>query len=187
MTHCDNCVENLRTGYGIAVLRVPATPEFQITIEERHARDQAWWQMIELSGVTEAIRKDPANHVSARQCAAERHPGILQYGRPEDSASQRQKSTASACRQSTTHSPRCSATATITRGSTGSRRLSTTAKSTHTSAGQNWICGSRKTVKLRMITRGEELTLTAVRYLRRCLLEGDIEALIAATIQSVGL
>ena len=31
-----------------------------------------------------------------------------------------------------------------------------------------------------MITRGEELTLTAVRYLRRCLLEGDIEALIAA-------
>ena len=31
-----------------------------------------------------------------------------------------------------------------------------------------------------MITRGEELTLTAVRYLRRCLLEGDTEALIAA-------
>ena len=31
-----------------------------------------------------------------------------------------------------------------------------------------------------MITRGEELTMTAVRYLRRCLLEGDIEALIAA-------
>ena len=31
-----------------------------------------------------------------------------------------------------------------------------------------------------MITRGEELTLTAVRYLRRCLLESDIEALIAA-------
>ena len=31
-----------------------------------------------------------------------------------------------------------------------------------------------------MITRDEELTLTAVRYLRRCLLEGDIEALIAA-------
>ena len=31
-----------------------------------------------------------------------------------------------------------------------------------------------------MITRGEELTLTAVRYLRRCLLEGDTEALVAA-------
>ena len=31
-----------------------------------------------------------------------------------------------------------------------------------------------------MITRGEELALTAVRYLRRCLLEGDIEALTAA-------
>ena len=35
-----------------------------------------------------------------------------------------------------------------------------------------------------MITRGEELTLTAVRYLRRCLLEGDIEALIAAQFNS---
>ena len=35
-------------------------PEFEITVEERHARDQAWWQMIELSCVTEAIRKDPA-------------------------------------------------------------------------------------------------------------------------------
>ena len=31
-----------------------------------------------------------------------------------------------------------------------------------------------------MITRDEELTLTAVRYLRRCLLEGDIEALTVA-------
>ncbi len=60
MMHCDECVENLRTGYGIAVLRVPPIPEFEITAEERHARDQAWWQMIELSGVTEAIRKDPA-------------------------------------------------------------------------------------------------------------------------------
>ena len=60
MMHCDDCVENLRTGYGIAVLRVPPIPEFEITAEERHARDQAWWQMIELSGVTEAIRKDPA-------------------------------------------------------------------------------------------------------------------------------
>ena len=60
MMHCDNCVENLRTGYGIAVLRVPPVPEFEITVKERHARDQAWWQMIELSGVTEAIRKDPA-------------------------------------------------------------------------------------------------------------------------------
>ena len=39
-----------------------------------------------------------------------------------------------------------------------------------------------------MITRGEELTLdVAVRYLRRCLLEGDIEALIAAQFKSVGL
>ena len=60
MMHCDDCVENLRTGYGIAVLRVPQPPEFEITVEERHARDQAWWQMIELSCVTEAIRKDPA-------------------------------------------------------------------------------------------------------------------------------
>ena len=60
MMHCDDCVENLRTGYGIAVLRVPPTPEFEITVEERHARDQAWWQMIELSGVTEGMRKDPA-------------------------------------------------------------------------------------------------------------------------------
>ena len=60
MIHCDDCVENLRTGYGIAVLRVPPIPEYEITAEERHARDQAWWQMIELSGVTEAIRKDPA-------------------------------------------------------------------------------------------------------------------------------
>ena len=60
MMHCDGCVENLRTGYGIAVLRVPPVPEFEITVEERHARDQAWWQMIELSCVTEAIRKDPA-------------------------------------------------------------------------------------------------------------------------------
>ena len=60
MMHCDDCVENLRTGYGVAVLRVPPIPEFEITVEERHARDQAWWQMIELSGVTEAIRKDPA-------------------------------------------------------------------------------------------------------------------------------
>ena len=60
MMHCDDCVENLRIGYGIAVLRVPPIPEFEITTEERHARDQAWWQMIELSGVTEAIRKDPA-------------------------------------------------------------------------------------------------------------------------------
>ena len=60
MMHCDDCVENLRTGYGIAVLRVPPVPEFEITVEERHARDQAWWQMIELSCVTEAIRKDPA-------------------------------------------------------------------------------------------------------------------------------
>ena len=60
MMHCDDCVENLRTGYGIAVLRIPPIPEFEITVEERHARDQAWWQMIELSGVTEAIRKDPA-------------------------------------------------------------------------------------------------------------------------------
>ena len=60
MMHCDDCVENLRTGYGIAVLRVPPISEFEITAEERHARDQAWWQMIELSGVTEAIRKDPA-------------------------------------------------------------------------------------------------------------------------------
>ena len=60
MMHCDDCVENLRTGYGIAVLRVPPVPEFEITVEERHARDQAWWHMIELSGVTEAIRKDPA-------------------------------------------------------------------------------------------------------------------------------
>ena len=59
MMHCDDCVENLRTGYGIAVLRVPPVPEFEITVEERHARDQAWWQMIELSCVTEAIRKDP--------------------------------------------------------------------------------------------------------------------------------
>ena len=49
MMHCDNCVENLRIGYGIAVLRVPPIPEFEITVEERHARDQAWWQMIELS------------------------------------------------------------------------------------------------------------------------------------------
>ena len=60
MMHCDDCVENLRTGYGIAVLRVPPVPEFEITVEERHARDQAWWQMIELSGVTEGMRKDPA-------------------------------------------------------------------------------------------------------------------------------
>ena len=60
MMHCDDCVENLRTGYGIAVLRVPPVPEFEITVKERHARDQAWWQMIELSCVTEAIRKDPA-------------------------------------------------------------------------------------------------------------------------------
>ena len=36
------------------------TPEFEITVEERHARDQAWWQMIELSCVTEGMRKDPA-------------------------------------------------------------------------------------------------------------------------------
>ena len=35
-----------------------------------------------------------------------------------------------------------------------------------------------------MITRDEELTLVAVRYLRRCLLEGDIEALIAAQFKS---
>ena len=60
MMHCDDCVENLRTGYGIAVLRVPPVPEFEITVEERQARDQAWWQMIELSGVTEGMRKDPA-------------------------------------------------------------------------------------------------------------------------------
>ncbi len=60
MMHCDDCVENLRTGYGIAVLKVPPVPEFEITVEERHARDQAWWQMIELSGVTEGMRKDPA-------------------------------------------------------------------------------------------------------------------------------
>ena len=60
MMHCDDCVESLRTGYGIAVLRVPPVPEFEITVEERHARDQAWWQMIELSGVTEGMRKDPA-------------------------------------------------------------------------------------------------------------------------------
>ena len=60
MMHCDDCVENLRTGYGIAVLRIPPVPEFEITVEEKHARDQAWWQMIELSCVTEAIRKDPA-------------------------------------------------------------------------------------------------------------------------------
>ena len=60
MMHCDYCVENLRIGYGIAVLRVPPIPEFEITVEERHARDQAWWQMIELSCVTEVIRKDPA-------------------------------------------------------------------------------------------------------------------------------
>ena len=60
MMHCDDCVENLRTGYGIAVLRIPPTPEFEITVEERHARDQAWWQMIELSCVTEGMRKDPA-------------------------------------------------------------------------------------------------------------------------------
>ena len=59
MMHCDDCVENLRTGYGIAVLRIPPVPEFEITVEEKHARDQAWWQMIELSCVTEAIRKDP--------------------------------------------------------------------------------------------------------------------------------
>ena len=77
MMHCDDCVENLRTGYGIAVLRVPPVPEFEITVEEKHARDQAWWQMIELSSVTEVIRKDSGNDVSARQCAAERHPGIL--------------------------------------------------------------------------------------------------------------
>ena len=60
MMHCDDCVENLRTGYGIVVLRVPPVPEFEITVEERQARDQAWWQMIELSGVTEGMRKDPA-------------------------------------------------------------------------------------------------------------------------------
>ena len=41
MMHCDDCVENLRIGYGIAVLRVPPIPEFEITVEERHARDQA--------------------------------------------------------------------------------------------------------------------------------------------------
>ena len=58
MMHCDNCVENLRAGFGIAVFRVPPIPEFEITAEERHARDQAWWQMIELSAVTEAIRRD---------------------------------------------------------------------------------------------------------------------------------
>ena len=71
------------------------------------------------------------------------------------------------------------------RGSTGSRRLNTTAKSTHTSVVETGPVGAGR--QLIMITRGEELTLTAVRYLRRCLLEGDIEALIAAQFQFLGL
>ena len=141
-----------------------------------------WWQMIELSCVTEAIRKDPA---LMSQLASAQQSDIQEFyntGDPKTLRAAAEK-----------HSIRLPA---INNTFTAMFRYS------HEYARKHWFkaiehyCENQLTCplvetgpvgagrQLIMITRGEELTLTAVRYLRRCLLEGDIEALIAAQFNS---